>query len=179
MKWNHKMAPRWRHGWVVRLKRLLYPFLIRAKILWKFEDYCWLGFWDILNTKFSVMSFLAFHNTWLVFVFFLRYIKCGRLLFRWRHPIEITRNQKFVNEYIKITFSIQNLTMFPTSDQKSETTLPIALSLSYNILKFGRKLWNNNRDTGQRTLSCRFMFWTKVTCHRHNTQIWKILHCRL
>ena len=86
------------------------------------------------------MSFLAFHNTWLVFVFFLRYIKCGRLFNRPRHPIEITRNQKFVNEYFQITFSIQNLTMFPTSDQKSETTLPIALSLSYNILKFGRKI---------------------------------------
>ena len=34
----------------------------------------------------------------------------------------------------------------------------IAYSLSYNILKLGRKLLNNNRDTGQNTLSCRFMF---------------------
>ena len=50
--WKHKMAPRWRHGWVIRLKRLLYPFLIRAKILWKFENDCSFRFWDILNTKF-------------------------------------------------------------------------------------------------------------------------------
>ena len=50
--WKHKMAPRWRHGWVIRLKRLLYPFLIRAKILWKFENDCSFRFGDILNTKF-------------------------------------------------------------------------------------------------------------------------------
>ena len=52
----------------------------------------------------------------------------------------------------------ENLTMFPTSDQKTETTLPIAQSLSYNILKFERKLTDNNRDNGKKTLSCRFMF---------------------
>ena len=51
--------------------------------------------------------------------------------------------------------------MFPTSDQKSETTFPIAQSLSYNILKFGRKLTVNNRDNGPKPLSCRFMFWKK------------------
>ena len=27
-------------------------YLIRAKILWKFEDDCWFRFWDILNIKF-------------------------------------------------------------------------------------------------------------------------------
>ena len=56
MKWNHKMAPRWRHGWMIRLRRLLYPFLIRAKILWEFEDDCSFRFWDIFNTKFIQKS---------------------------------------------------------------------------------------------------------------------------
>ena len=77
MKWNHKMAPRWRHGWVIRLKRLLYPFFIRAKILWKFEDDCSFRFWDILNTKFmrfdlhlhsqdGLMSTCCYYIIWLV-----------------------------------------------------------------------------------------------------------------
>ena len=95
MKWNHKMAPRWRHGWVmvgwsdwkgyrliydewlwryewwseitkwrvwrhgwvIRLKRLFNPFLIRAKILWKFQDDCWFRLWDIFNTKFHLLTF--------------------------------------------------------------------------------------------------------------------------
>ena len=48
----HKMASWLRHGWVIRLKTLLDRFLIREKILWKFEDDCSIRFWDILNTKF-------------------------------------------------------------------------------------------------------------------------------
>jgi len=151
--------------WVIRLKRLLYPFLIMVKILWKFEDDWWFRFWDIFNTKFIQKEIQKrFVQTWL------------RAIYRrWRHPI----GRNLVSEYFQMTFWIENLTMFPTCDQKTETTLPIAQSLSYNILKFGRKLWNNNRDTGQKTLSCRFMFWKKVTSHRHNTQIWQIMHCRL
>ena len=119
-----------------------------------------------------------FINTWPAIISKL-FITCSRLLIEQTHPIRFTRNQKFVNEYFQITFWIQNLTMFPTSDQKSETTFPIAQSLSYNILKFGRKLTVNNRDNGPKPLSCRFMFWKKVTSHRHNTQTWKIMHCRL
>ena len=95
---------------------------------------------------------------------------------RWSRD-RIGRN--FVSEYFEMTFWIENLTMFPTSDWNSVKRFPIAHNLSYNILKFGRKLFINNRDNGQRTLSCRFMFWKKVTSHRHNTQIWKIMHCRL
>ena len=38
--WNHKMAPSWRHGLVIRLNRLADLFLIMAKILWKFEHDC-------------------------------------------------------------------------------------------------------------------------------------------
>ena len=56
---------------------------------------------------------------------------------------------------------IDNLTMFPTSDSKWETTLLIAHTLSYNILHFGRKWSYNNRDTAQRSLLCRFMFGKK------------------
>ena len=62
---------------------------------------------------------------------------------------------------MQVQLLIENLTMFPTSDLKTETTLPIAQSLSYNILKFGREWSKDNRDTGQITLSCRFMFWKK------------------
>ena len=56
------------------------------------------------------------------------------------------------------TERIENLTTFPTSDSKLKTTLPIAHTLSYNILNFGRKWSHNNRDTAQRSLPCRFMF---------------------
>ena len=67
-------------------------------------------------------------------------VTCGGLLIE---------HLTIVTEWFQITFSIQNLTMFPTSDQKTETTSPIAQSLSYNILKVGRKLWNNNRDNAK------------------------------
>ena len=50
--WNHKMAPGWRHGWVIRLKSLYWRFLIRAKILWKFENDSHRNFWDNRGTKF-------------------------------------------------------------------------------------------------------------------------------
>ena len=56
---------------------------------------------------------------------------------------------------------IGNLTAFPTSDCKLETTLPIVHSLSYDILNLGRKWSYNNRDTAQRSLPCRFMFGKK------------------
>ena len=62
---------------------------------------------------------------------------------------------------ICFTFWYENLTTFPTSDSKLETTFPIAHSLSYNILKFGENWSYNNRDTAQRSLPCRFMFWKK------------------
>ena len=86
--------------------------------------------------------------------------------------------RNFVSEYFEMTFWIENLTMFSTSDWNSVNKFPIAHSLSYNILKFGRKLLINNRDTGQKAMSCRFRFWKKGTSHRHITQIWKIMHCR-
>ena len=95
---------------------------------------------------------------------------------RWSRD-RIGRNLVF--EYFEMTFWIENFTMFPTSDWNSVKRFPIAHNLSYNILKFGRIIFINNRDNGQRTLSCRFMFWKKVISHRHNTQIWKIMHCRL
>ena len=62
---------------------------------------------------------------------------------------------------ICFTFWYENLTTFPTSDSKLETTFPIAHSLSYNILNLGRKWSYNNRDTAQRSLPCRFMFGKK------------------
>ena len=36
--WKHKMAPGWRHGWVITLKRGGTRFLMKPNILWKFED---------------------------------------------------------------------------------------------------------------------------------------------
>ena len=51
--WNHKMAPRWRHGWVITLTKLPFRFLIMARILWKFEDDSHRNFWDNLATNFS------------------------------------------------------------------------------------------------------------------------------
>ena len=36
--WKLKMAPGWRHGWVITLKRGGARFLMMPKILWKFED---------------------------------------------------------------------------------------------------------------------------------------------
>ena len=124
MKWNHKMALRWRHGWVIRLKRVYYAVLIRAKILWKFEDDCWFRFWDIFNIKFIQKQIRKrFEQTSL-----------GAIYRRWRHPI----GRNLISEYFQITFWIENLTMFPTSDWNSVKRFPIAHNLSYNILKFGR-----------------------------------------
>ena len=57
-----------------------------------------------------------------------------------------------------LIFWIDNLTTFTTSHSKLKTSLPIAHSLSYNILKSGRKWSYNNQDTAQRSLPCRFMF---------------------
>ena len=99
--WKHKMAPRWRHGWVIRLKRLLYPFLIRAKILWKFENDCSFRFWDILNTKFIQRGKK-------------RFVKTSLRAINRRSRDRIGRN--LVSEYFEMTFWIENLTMFPTSD---------------------------------------------------------------
>ena len=42
-----------------------------------------------------------------------------------------------------------------------DQALPIAHSLSYDILNLGRKWSHNNRDTAQRSLPCRFMFGKK------------------
>ena len=50
--WKHKMAPGWRHGWVITLKSFACRFLILTKILWKFEDDCWFCSWDITATKY-------------------------------------------------------------------------------------------------------------------------------
>ena len=165
MKWNHKMAPRWRHGWVIRLKRLLYPLLIRPKILWKFEDDCWFRFWDIFNTKFIQKEIRKKFEQ----------ISLRAIYRRWRHPI----GRNLISDYFEMPFWIENLTMFPTSDQKSETTLSIAHSLSYNILKFGRNLWKNKRDNGKKTIVMQIHVLKKVTSHWHNTQIWKIMYRRL
>ena len=98
---NTKMAPRWRHGWVIRLKRLLYPFLIRAKILWKFENDCSFRFWDILNTKFIQRGKK-------------RFVKTSLRAMNRRSRDRIGRN--LVCEYFEMTIWIENLTMFPTSD---------------------------------------------------------------
>ena len=49
--WIHKMAPGWRHGWVITLKSFACRFLILTNILWKFEDDCWFCSWDITATK--------------------------------------------------------------------------------------------------------------------------------
>ena len=50
--WNHKMAPRWRHGWVIVLTRLAVLFPIMAKMLWKFQNHSHRIFWDNRCTKF-------------------------------------------------------------------------------------------------------------------------------
>ena len=41
----------------------------------------------------------------------------------------------------------------------------IAHNLSYNILKFGRKLWNNNRDTGHSSSGQRYCENLKMIAH--------------
>ena len=94
---------------------------------------------------------------------------CGGVIF-WLVQSYKANCQLYGTKYAKICHWVfsndiltENLTMFPTSDQRIKTIFSIAHNLSYNILKLGRKLWNNNRDTGQRTLSCRFMFWKKWT----------------
>ena len=50
--WKHKMAPGWRHGWVIVLNRLAYRFLLMAKILWKFDNHSERNFWDNWATNF-------------------------------------------------------------------------------------------------------------------------------
>ena len=57
------------------------------------------------------------------------------------------------------TERIENFTMFSTSDSKLKTTFSIAHILSYDIINLGRNWSCNNRDTDQRSLPCRFMFW--------------------
>ena len=49
--WIHKMAPGWRHGWVMTRKSLLVRFGIRTKILWKFENHSDRNFWVNRLTK--------------------------------------------------------------------------------------------------------------------------------
>ena len=88
-----------------------------------------------------------------------RTVSCMARTMSWFHREHVTQN---LSHWVFSNYILtQNLTMFPTSDQRIKTIFSIAHNLSYNILKFGRKLLNNNRDTGQRTLSCRFMFWKK------------------
>ena len=45
------MAPGWRHGWVITLKRGGTRFLMKPNILWKFEDDSDTISWDKWTTK--------------------------------------------------------------------------------------------------------------------------------
>ena len=149
--WKHKMAPGWRHGWVITLKRGGARFLMMPNILWKFEHDCTVCFWDKWITKFveKLFVYFSYKNN------FSLEVICHADKLRWYASTEW----------------IDNLTTFPTSDCKLETTLPIVHSLSYDILNLGRKWSYNNRDTAQRSLPCRFMFgkkWPPID----NTQIW-------
>ena len=45
------MAPGWRYGWVITLKRGGTRFLMKPNILWKFEDDSDTIFWDKWTTK--------------------------------------------------------------------------------------------------------------------------------
>ena len=139
--WIHKMAPGWRHGWVITLKSFACRFLIMTKILRKFEDDCTVRFWDNRATKFveKLFVYISYKNN------FSLEVICHADKLRWYASTEW----------------IEHLTAFPTSDWKLETTLPIAHSLSYDILNLGRKWSHNNRDTAQRSLPCRFMFGKK------------------
>ena len=150
--WIHKMAPGWRHGWVIMLKSLMCRFLIRAKILWKFKNHSHRNSWDNRATNL--------------------YINPGKRRIRIRtdtigdmyvHTYHLTRGNLscWQIKVICFIFWYENLTTFPTSDWKLEITFPIAHSLSYNILNLGRKWSHNNRDTAQRSLPCRFMFGKK------------------
>ena len=130
--WKHKMAPRWRHGWVIRLKSLLCRFLIMARILWKFEYDSQRNFWDNVFPNLYRNKGKTRGN-----------LSCWQI------------------KVICFTFWYENLTTFPTSDSKLEITFAIAHSLSYNILNLGRKWSYNNLDTAQRSLPCRFMFGKK------------------
>ena len=58
--WKHKMAPGWRHGWVITLKRGGARFLMMPNILWKFEHDCTVCFWDKWITKFVEKLFVYF-----------------------------------------------------------------------------------------------------------------------
>ena len=138
--WKHKMAPGWRHGWVITLKSFACRFLIMTKILWKFEHDCWFRF-EIIEDK--------IHRE-IVCVYFIQkqFLTRGNLSC-WQIKV------------ICFTFWYENLTTFPTSDSKLEITFAIAHSLSYNILNLGRKWSYNNLDTAQRSLPCRFMFGKK------------------
>jgi len=50
---NHKMAPRWRHTWLISLKSLLCLFMDMTNDLGNFHvDWSW-QFWDILWTKWA------------------------------------------------------------------------------------------------------------------------------
>ena len=66
-------------------------------------------------------------------------------------------------------FSIENLTMIPASDWKINGKDVKAYSLSYNILKFQRKMIKDKWATAPRTLTRHFRVLTKFNPHRHNT----------
>ena len=132
----------WMTSWLsdhTEKRRCTIPMM--PNILWKFEHDCTVCFWDKWITKFveKLFVYFSYKNN------FSLEVICHADKLRWYASTEW----------------IENLTTFPTSDWKLKTTSSIAHSLSYDILYFGRKYSHNNRDTAQRSLPCRFMFWKK------------------
>ena len=176
MKWNHKMAPRWRHGWVIRLKRLLYPFLIRAKILWKFEDDCWFRFWDILNTKFHLLTFdLHLHNqdgvisTW-------GYYDC---MFAWSHSIMHTkyglnRTQGFWDTKQRKVWPLTFICITKMASYQLDVIMTyVCLITLYMHTKYGLNRTQGFWDTKQRKIwHLTFICITKMASYQHDVFMW-------
>ena len=139
---KHKMAPGWRHGWVITLKKLKFSIPDNDKDTVKIST--WL-----------LILFLRYHGPKIrtefleqLFVYFS---------YKNNYSLEVICHADKLRWYASTEW-IENLSTFPTSDSKLKTTLSIAHSLSYNILNLGTKWSHNNRDTAQRSLPCRFMF---------------------
>ena len=85
-------------------------------------------------------------------------------------PIDfVHRIQKSLKIQSKLWFSVQNLSMIPASDQKTNGKNVKAYSLSYNILKFQRKSIKDKWATAPRTLACQIRILTTFNSHRHYT----------
>ena len=133
------MAPRWGHVMLLRLKSFRCSDFMVFYCCARFEDNWIISFWDITGTKMTQKE---------TFDCCLKIMIITRLAFH----MEILAILKLYCAHIDfdMSFSASNLTMIPLSKWKINVSNPKAHILSYNILKFWKKLRRNKRTTIQK-----------------------------